>query len=282
MLLGPLAVFGWEDCRDAHERCWLHQGNRSLPLRHVPRGRGNLRYFSRASATLAVSSPSQHLSPVDEMVGAYQSIFAPSGNRNAASHLWAEYVFSRSGELTHEEMKDMFAHFCPVSGSPLPDDALTFKANLRMVGGGQDEVLIHHCCWPCICDAMDWIHLDTKSVTDKTGKKESYTVAVIGDPCIITDTRCSVEKEEGCLPLEAPAVVCEDGKLQNAVTSEHGHPIIGMVFAKDSIPGAIDFDTAEDDDGNSVKGACAARKEHGFDSGMGAIFQQVAMLNGIK
>ena len=48
----------------------------------------------------------------------YGRIFR-KGNRNAASHLWAEFLIERSQTMEPERFEKMFQAFCAVSGSPV-------------------------------------------------------------------------------------------------------------------------------------------------------------------
>merc|ERR1719456_822743 len=60
---------------------------------------------------------------VSELHGKYHEIFHRSGNRNAASHLWASYILDRSTSFTSEEITNLFGGFCPISGSPVRPSA---------------------------------------------------------------------------------------------------------------------------------------------------------------
>merc|ERR1719234_884190 len=60
---------------------------------------------------------------VSELHGKYYEIFHRSGNRNAASHLWASYILDRSTNFTTEEIRNLFGGFCPISGSPVRPSA---------------------------------------------------------------------------------------------------------------------------------------------------------------
>merc|ERR1712050_380499 len=78
---------------------------------------------------------------------------------------------------------------------------------------------MYYCCWPCICDTMDYIGVDTKSVRTVDGEK-AYQFAVIGNPC----------KTPDAIPRQAPDVNCEGSQLTKATISDHGYVIIGMLF----------------------------------------------------
>lgn len=228
------------------------------------------------------------LQTVDDLIKQYDAIFSPSGNRNAASHLWAQYVLSRSQELSHQQIQEMFSGFCPVSGSPLgpPSAHSRFRSTLGTASGGYTTGFTYHCCWPCICDTTDLLKVDTLSVLDKAGTSQIYNFTVMGNPCKEKPPRCeeaSEKMEKGCIPREAPAVVCEDDQLQKAVLSDNGHVIMGMYFPESSAASGefVDYETEKDQQGNTLKGQCEERQKSGFQSGMGAIFQMVARLNEI-
>lgn len=93
--------------------------------------------------------PSASSLSVSELHGKYYEIFHRSGNRNAASHLWASYILDRSvrfleqkddesclqpkkttksysfrsTSFTTEEIYNLFGGFCPISGSPVRPSA---------------------------------------------------------------------------------------------------------------------------------------------------------------
>ena len=67
----------------------------------------------------------------------YASIF-PTGNRNAASHRWASWILSRSGELSADSLATLFTGFCPVSGSPVsPTSFNTYHYSLPLASPGK-------------------------------------------------------------------------------------------------------------------------------------------------
>merc|ERR1712107_694007 len=89
----------------------------------------NSKFFSRLCAllidrdlVLSLVPTSSSLS-VSELHGKYYEIFHRSGNRNAASHLWASYILDRSTSFTTEEIYNLFGGFCPISGSPVRPSA---------------------------------------------------------------------------------------------------------------------------------------------------------------
>ena len=101
--------------------------------------------------------------------------------------------------------------------------------------------------------------VDTKTFTTSDGSTTKKFL-VMDDPC----------KKSGCnIPAEAPEVVCSEGSLNDATTSENGKVIIGPFF--DSVPNGAQFNTR-----SGVDTQCKERAEDGFHSGMGQIFREVA------
>jgi len=199
----------------------------------------------------------------DEMHEHYNEIF-PHHNRNAASHRWATYVLERSTEFTETEIKTLFTGFCPVSGSPLGEarvDGSRWKLILPDLGGNEMEGFVHFCCWPCVCDAHDWLKVDPTVIETKEGRKE-FNFLVLGDPC----------KDPSNIPLEAPDVTCKDGKLEKATLSVSGFPIVGM------LQDYVASKTFQEE--SAVLGsACVDRESDGYHSGMGTIFRDVAKID---
>lgn len=221
------------------------------------------------------------LSTVDDLSAHYQDIFK-TGNRNAASHLWTKFILDRAGKLDAETLTRLFRGFCPVSGSPLPDDPHTrYTMTLPLVGGGRITGISHHCCWPCVCDMQNSVRVDTKTITTTDGPKQ-YHVLVIGNPCLHPDRLNQqfvdpFSQMTTSLQAEAPEVQCaSDGGLVGAVLSDHGHPILGMFFTEDVTDGHPPEDASKYD------GKCAARQASGYNSGMGLIFHKVAVINPIS
>lgn len=225
---------------------------------------------------------------------AFYEIF-PSGNRNAASHKWATYVLDRAKSLNKHTLKQVFKGFCPVSGSPIPDDPRTeYRASLPTVTGDTMEGVTHHCCWPCICDAVDFISVDTKTVT-MADASQQLNVLVLGDPCAhpgkleqsYTDP-FSGRMES--LKESAPELSCKsvNGKtlLDGATYSDHGYPIVGMFFTDradwaDAIKMKPLGASVKQDSTFGYGQMCLDRKQKGYNSGMGKIFRLVANINPI-
>lgn len=263
-------AYRWHPCKD--QACWNHGGSKTAVARAAP------------ASLLQQECPTFD----DQGLARYYDQIFEHGNRNAASHLWAHFILMHAGEcFTHANITNLFTQFCPVSGSPLGlvSASNTYKYMLPFANGtGDVSGVSYHCCWPCSCDTTDLIKVDTKSVKDKTGATKEYKFLVIGDPCAETPQVCTKKGElDGCIPQEAPDVVCKGNKLKNANQSDGGHIIIGM-FA--DVPVRQDqytnFATEKDAEGNTLKEACAARQAAGYDSGMGAIFQQVARIHPIQ
>lgn len=218
---------------------------------------------------------------ISDLVSHYEEIFK-SGNRNAASHLWTSFILKNSKTYTPKQLETLFRGYCPISGSPLPDEPRTrFYVNLSdAVTGREHWGITHHCCWPCICDEQTAVKTDTKTIDTSSGPVE-YRFLVIGDPCLDAkklDARFTdpFSGKNVTLKDEAPEVRCKGGHLAGAVFSDHGHPILGMFFSKDDVLKAPYTKASE------MAGKCNARKEQGYNSGMGAIFLKVAGITSLS
>jgi len=215
----------------------------------------------------------------------YFNIFK-SGNRNAASHLWTSFMMQHAASLPEKSVLQAFKYFCAVSGSILPDDPRTiYKVTLPRVTGGKVSGAVRHCCWPCICDMHDLVRVDTKTMETADGKK-NYDFLVIGDPCknetaLDAPFKDPFSGEMAPLSEAASELKCHDGKLKGAVYSDHGYPIIGMLFnSKDDMDAADERYSKHDKDSHDPTygfgGMCVMRQLHGYNSGMGLIFHLVA------
>jgi len=216
----------------------------------------------------------------------YPLIFR-TGNRNAASHLWFSFINDRSLDVSRTEFLTLASGYCAVSGSPVsPNPKQLFSMSLPFVqGGNQINGFMYFCCWPCGCDTKAHIKLDTKSITTNDGS-HSYYVAVIGDPC---------KNPAFSAPPEAPELKCEAGKLKGATFSDHGHVILGLFFmAKEKYgvaastavvtPSATQLviQNKHDVDGPHMTQICKQRADGGHQSGMGAIFINVAKMTPVS
>jgi hypothetical protein len=234
-----------------------------------------------------------NLETLEDLSSAFYDVFK-TGNRNAASHLWVKYISDRAHTMPEDTFENLFHGFCAISGSPIPDVARTeYKAMLPKVNGGHVTGVTRHCCWPCVCDITELVHVDTKTINTADGPK-SFNFLVIGDPCkhpeqLRAPYTDSFTGAESMLSEEAPEVKCENGALVNAIFSDHGHPIIGMLFDAqpglhnpmlDQMPPEFSGSDATDPTFGFGK-MCTDRREHGYNSGMGKIFHLVAKITPI-
>mmetsp|Transcript_68645 Transcript_68645/g.147032 ORF Transcript_68645/g.147032 Transcript_68645/m.147032 type:complete len:331 (-) Transcript_68645:52-1044(-) len=223
------------------------------------------------------------LETIDDLVGQYTNIFKTE-NRNAASHLWSSFLLARAGSLPAATVSRLFKGFCAVSGSPLPDDPHTrYPVTLPKVGGGTETGIVRYCCWPCICDTVELIWVDTKTVHTADGPRE-FRFLVVGDPCThpekledkFTDSFSGFEMS---LREAAPEVKCNGGRLLGANFSDHGHPIIGMLSpGEDEDPDLPKSGHHADDPTFGYKKWCQERRKDGYNSGMGLIFHLVGKI----
>lgn len=232
---------------------------------------------------------------INDLHAAYGTIF-PSNNRNAASHLWSSWILNQAASLSHSELSELFTGFCPVSGSPVrPSDYNTYQYSLPGVAGAAHAVgSLHHCCAPCVCDTLDMIHHDSKTVALADGPRQ-LSFAVIGDPC----THASVlarpfndpfSGSEVTLAATAPEVQCIAGKLRGATYSDNGAIIIGLLGAAPPLGPAPETPTpgrvtsvggASFQDAREYAGFCRERAQSGYSSGMGLIFREVAQITSL-
>lgn len=199
-----------------------------------------------------------HGTTIIDLHNEYINIFKKN-NRNSASHLWCNFILDRSKSLNITDFKKMFSGFCPVSGSPISDGREPFNISLMDVTGKLLNGYIYFCCWPCVCDTMDFVRVDSADVETKSGIKK-FNFLVIKDPCV------SPEK----IPFhQTPEIQCLNGKLKNTYLSNNGYIIIGLFFNKPISNKSISIPNLQ----------CQERAKSGYKSGMGSIFRQVAGIN---
>jgi len=134
----------------------------------------------------------------------------------------------------------------------------------------------------------DLVRVDTKTMETADGKKR-YDFLVVGDPCknataLKAPFKDPFSGEMAPLSVAASEVKCHDGKLAGAAYSDHGYPIIGMLFnTKDDIDAANErYGHDAHDPTFGFGGMCMMRQRHGYNSGMGLIFHLVASITPIK
>lgn len=253
---------------------------------------------------------------VQDLHAEYQNIFT-HGNRNAASHLWATFLFERAHQMTETKLLRMFSGFCAVSGSPVqPRDQSRYF--LRLPSVVDDRALVsgfmYFCCWPCVCDTQDFIRADTLTVETLDGARE-YNVAVIGNPCDRPEkmTESFVQPfghRRTNLVNEAPMLSCAaDGTLEGATMSDGGYVIISIFFKAPVSAPALRASVGSHTESLSdiavprrelpepgrmrkvgrvnyqdefeFSDMCQERAAKGYNSGMGEIFRRVAGISPI-
>merc|ERR1711962_432660 len=231
-----------------------------------------LGFWSKLGVLLILAtcfSLTQSLS-VNELHSRYYQIFSRSGNRNAASHLWASYILDRSSSMTKGEILNAFSGFCPVSGSPVSPAPWKIWQDVHIKRAGNSnstlEADIYVCCWPCVCDMMEFVRTDQVDVVTTGRRVETFNALVIGNPCLHPER----------IPRRAPEVRCNsNGDLIGATRSRNGHIVIGMAQERGSNRGARYS-------ADMIEGRCARRKSQGYRNGMGTIFVDVASINPIS
>jgi len=177
---------------------------------------------------------SAKLDTVGDLALQYSNIFK-TGNGNAASYLWAKFILDRADTMSPATVKTLFHGFCPISASPIPDDKSDeeYKVTLPRVGGGSATGIVA-LEWGGICDLAEHVRVDTKEIATALASKK-FNFLVIGDPCLHEEqlqTRYTDASSGGLRSVaqDAPELACLNGRLSNAIFSDHGHPIIGMLF----------------------------------------------------
>ena len=241
------------------------------------------------AATAAVMPPT-----VDQMHDSFYSIFR-TGNRNAASHLWASWILDRATEMDQARLEELFSAFCPISGSPIraPSAQNRYLYSLPSVTAHPDAVgFVNHCCTPCVCDTFDLVHADTKTIELSGGNAHTFTFTVIGDACVHPDALNArfddPHSGSTSLAIRAPELTCTDsGRLHGATFSDHGGVIIGLLAESPPLgaapqaptPGRITTsDGISFQDAREYTAQCEERARAGYASGMGMIFRQAALI----
>merc|ERR1711871_155736 len=200
--------------------------------------------------------------------------------------------------MTPATVVELFKSFCPVSGSPVRSSSTPYRVSLDTSYGATRTGFLHHCCWPCVCDTVDFLKVDTKTIETSEGARQ-YWFTVIGNPCATSRGSAFLE-DEFVSPFDgrsytlsgvAAEVRCGDnGELLGATLSDNGLPIIGMIHDSveathtlltpltDATPGRISVDAEYGgyNDYRDMQPVCQERAESGYASGMGEIFRQVA------
>lgn len=216
---------------------------------------------------------------IRDMRANYSSIFK-TGNRNAASHLWASWILDKAADLQPSKIESLFGGFCPISGSPVvPSESNRWEYSLPTLSGDRVTGVTYHCCSPCVCDTQDFLKVDTKTISTAAGERR-FNFLVYGDPCLnATKLREPYRSPfgEGTETLtggdrpSAPELTCSAGKLTGAHRSDHDGIIVGMLAARKKEESAQSSTEAEE--------FCRQRAAQGFNSGMGVIFRKVALIH---
>ncbi|EOD33806.1 hypothetical protein EMIHUDRAFT_253036 [Emiliania huxleyi CCMP1516] len=113
---------------------------------------------------------------ITDMRANYSSIFK-TGNRNAASHLWASWILDKAADLQPSKIVELFGGFCPISGSPVvPSESNRWEYSLPTLSGDRVTGVTYHCCSPC-----DFLKVDTKTISTAAGERR-FNFLVYGHP----------------------------------------------------------------------------------------------------
>jgi len=214
---------------------------------------------------------------VEDLWNEYYNIF-PTRNRNAAAFRWSSFLLERSWQMSAVTFEHLASGYCAVAAAVVnPQDRTRYRLQLPMVGGGVKQGLMYYCCWPCICDTLDFLKVDTKTVQLKDGTSRSYQFVVMGNPCknpvaLTTPYTDPFSGEMTTMSQQAPEVKCNpDGSLQGATMSDNGYIIMAMFF-DDRGQKSIEQSYFAGFAGSP----CAKRAAGGYQSGMGLVFRKVA------
>lgn len=222
------------------------------------------------------SRPQWSGTTVQDLWNEYYNIF-PTHNRNAAAYKWSTFIFERSWQMDASTFEHLASGYCAVAASIVnPQKRTRYRLELGKIGGGVQSGLMYYCCWPCICDTLDFLRVDTKTIQLK-GEKRKYHFAVMGDPCknpiaLTTPYTDPFSGQPSTLQQDAPEVECSvDGKLKGATRSDNGYIIMSMFFNDQGHP------SNEQSYFTGFDGSpCEKRAAGGYQSGMGLIFRKVA------
>jgi hypothetical protein len=257
---------------------------------------GPVTYTNPAGQTKAVTGPgdiqefpgkltlSFEIAAKDDMylMNSYEKVF-PTGNRNNGGFVWSNWLLSQSDQLSPERFQKFFAMFCGVSGAPLgPSEGNTGLSRWRLqlkdvTGNTSRSGFMYYCTgcssWPCMCDAQDFLRVDTKTIVLQGGVKKKYRFVVVGDPCRNEDLLNKPyfepdQSAEAVIRDVSPEVACDGGRLKHSMLSDNGHVILTMFHEDDAASKAhLQSDYASQ---------CKSRAAHNFMGGMGMIFRKFA------
>jgi len=219
---------------------------------------------------------------VQDLWKEYYNIF-PTSNRNGAAYKWSTFLLERSWQMSPEKFEMLNTGFCAVAASIVrPRDYSRYRLTLPKVTGGQKEGIMYYCCWPCICDTMDFIRVDTKTITLANGVSRQYDFAVIGNPCANQDKLYAPYQDPftgatESITQSAPEIKCTgNGELIGGTLSDNGYIIMSMFhgnaenYHHNNAPGS------KANAGYQIVEACQKRADNGYNSGMGKIFRKIA------
>lgn len=208
----------------------------------------------------------------EDLWNEYYDIF-PTGNRNAAAFRWSTFILERSWQMSDYTFESLAGSYCAVAAAIVREQPQTrYHLTLPVIGGGQKSGLMHYCCWPCICDTLDFLKVDTKTV-HLNGVSKQYHFAVMGNPCnnpqaFETSYVDPFSGRTTTIPEQAPEVKCAaDGSLKGATLSDNGYIIMSVFFEDVGQAGNHQ---------SKFTNACADRAANGYQSGMGLVFRKVA------
>tara|TARA_B100001094_G_C18178060_1_gene799130 strand:- start:501 stop:1136 length:636 start_codon:yes stop_codon:yes gene_type:complete len=155
----------------------------------------------------------------DKLMNDFMVIF-PDSNRNGGGVQFYHHIVTNI-KPTKKEFLEYNKFYCGVSGSPI-DPGRTDAFDYIVVKDLQGKEIYGQywrCCWPCICDVMKYVRVETHIVQLKDGPYKHH-VLTIGDPCKYKDK----------IPASVTSFKCKQGKSLNGIRTKSGRLIIGVLY----------------------------------------------------
>ena len=208
----------------------------------------------------------------------------PEGDRNVGGPQFFKYIYERLA-TSHDLFKLYSRFYCGVSGA-IVRPSFEERYDVVKIKDNEGRCVVgkyYRCCWPCSCDIMKHARVEQATFrlpNDPSGKKETYWVLTIGDPCHQCDSSPCED-----LPSEVTTYKCKDKVTSNGLRVSKGQLTSGpgrLVFAL--LHDAAPADQTEEDVSAELLKLCTPRinatpEELDAMGGMGNIFVELARVN---